>query len=120
MTEHEYAPDPFLNELFQTDTAKQRKRGEEEDRKHAQLVLAARDLLARENGKRFLYWLINQTGVFSACFTGNSTTFYLEGKRSVGLEIYRLLMESNPDAFQELINFQRNEEVNHQGEERAR
>lgn len=101
--------DTFLDELFQADTAKHRARSEQEERRKARLVLAARDILKTENGKRFLFWLINQTGVFAPCFTGNSTTFFLEGKRSVGLEIYRLLMEAEPDAFRELIDFQRNE-----------
>ena len=99
--------DPFLDELFQVDAAKQRKASESEERRRARLTLAVREVLKTDNGKRFLFWLINQTGVFAPCFTGNSSTFYLEGKRSVGLDVYRLLLEADPNAFQELINFRR-------------
>lgn len=102
--------DPFLDALFQADAAKHRARSKREEGRKARLVLAARDILSTANGKRFLFWLINRTGVFAPCFTGDETTFFLEGKRSVGLEIYRLLMEANPDAFQELIDFQRDEQ----------
>ena len=102
---------PFLDDLFHDDTVKQHALNEQASRRRARLRLAANAILATDNGKRFLFWLINQTGVFAPCFTGNSTTFFLEGKRSVGLEIYRLLLETNPDAFQEIINFQRAEDA---------
>lgn len=71
------------------------------------LRLAAQNLLRAPDGQEFLYWLINLTGVFSPTFTGNNNTFYLEGRRAVGLEVYRLLMSADPNALQTIIDFQR-------------
>ncbi len=102
-----YEPDPVLDPLFHAEKQKQQTLSKREQRERDELVLAARNLLASEPGKRFLCWLINETGVFAQGFTGNSTTFFLEGKRAVGLGVYRLLMTASPLALQELITFQR-------------
>ena len=37
--------------------------------------------------RRVLREIIDQCGVYTPAFTGNSTTFYNEGRRSVGLDI---------------------------------
>ena len=105
--------DPALDSLFHEEAAKQRALSDKERRDRDALILAARETLKTHNGKRLLCWLIEQTGVFAPCFTGNSSTFFLEGKRAVGLELYRLLMTARPEALQELIDFQR-EERNHE------
>jgi hypothetical protein len=41
--------------------------------------------LGRPEGKRVLSILLNESGVFESSFTGNSRTFYNEGKRDMGL-----------------------------------
>lgn len=38
-------------------------------------------------GRRVLSYLLNESGVFETSFTGNSRTFYNEGKRDIGLDI---------------------------------
>ena len=75
------------------------------------LRLAAQNLLRAPHGQEFLYWLINLTGVFTPSYTGNNNTFYLEGRRAIGLEIYRLLMAADPTALQTIIDFQRHKET---------
>lgn len=49
--------------------------------------------------RRVLMRLVQQTGVFERSFTGNSETFYREGRRSVGLEIIEMIEQVEPDAF---------------------
>lgn len=48
-----------------------------------------RDILGSESGRWFLMRLLDITKINQQCFTGNSQTFYNEGKREVGLEILR-------------------------------
>lgn len=47
------------------------------------------EILRSESGRWFLMRLLDLTKVNQTCFTGNSHTFYNEGKREVGLEIMR-------------------------------
>ena len=43
------------------------------------------DLLGSESGRWFLMRMLDVTKVNSMCFTGNSKTFYNEGRRDVGI-----------------------------------
>jgi hypothetical protein len=40
-----------------------------------------------------------EAGIFRSSFTGNSETFFNEGKRSIGLFVLDELMQAKPDAF---------------------
>lgn len=46
-------------------------------------------LLKSASGRWFLMRLLDNSYVLGQCFTGNSTTFYNEGKREVGLQVLR-------------------------------
>ena len=48
---------------------------------------ALMEILQSENGRWFLMRLLDATKVNAPCFTGNSQTFYNEGRREVGLQI---------------------------------
>lgn len=51
------------------------------------------DLLGSESGRWFLMrMLLDVTKVNSMCFTGNSKTFYNEGRRDVGLGIIKSIL----------------------------
>lgn len=50
---------------------------------------ALRSLLKSKEGRWFLMRLFDLTKVTQSCFTGNSHTFYNEGKRDVGLAVMR-------------------------------
>lgn len=71
-------------------------------RQAAALKQADRDLeavLDLPAGRRMLMRLIDQTGVFTRSFTGNSETFHREGRRSVGLDLVEHLERVQPGAF---------------------
>ena len=50
------------------------------------------DLLVSESGRWFLMRMLDVTKVNSMCFTGNSKTFYNEGRRDVGLGIIKSIL----------------------------
>ena len=54
-------------------------------------------ILVTPEGLRFLWRLLEIAGIYQTTFTGNSTSFYNEGKRSVGLQIKADLMDVDPD-----------------------
>jgi len=102
--------DPVLDELFAPEREQLVRQAQARRRHDSRLTLAVRELLESENGKLLFFALINETGVFGSSFTGNSATYYLEGKRAVGLYLYHLLMTANPNALQKLVDFARNEQ----------
>lgn len=44
-------------------------------------------VMGDRRGRHFVWLLLGDTGLFRDSFTGNSHTFYNEGKRSVGLKL---------------------------------
>ena len=65
--------------------------------------LVASDLrfvMGTKQGRRFIGRLLAQAGLFTRSFTGNSETFFKEGRRSVALE---LLGDINEHAFPEYV-----------------
>lgn len=101
--------DQAITELFAVENERTAKLTREQERRAERLRLAAVNLLNNPDGKLLLFRLIEETGVFASSFTGNSTTFYNEGRRSVGLGLYRLLMTADPLALQKLVDFRREE-----------
>lgn len=63
----------------------QRKRKDERIR---DIELAdVKQLMSSREGRRFIWRMLDRTGVFRTSFTGNSTTFFNEGMRNIGLII---------------------------------
>lgn len=108
--------DPAIAELFAVETERKAKLTREQERRADRLRLAAQNLLNHPDGKLLLFRLIEMTGVFASSFTGNSTTFFNEGRRSVGLDLYRLLMTADPLALQKLVEFRREELKQEEGQ----
>ena len=50
-------------------------------------------LMSQPRGRRFIWRLLERTGLHRSSFTGNSTTFFNEGQRNVGLLIQAELLE---------------------------
>ena len=48
---------------------------------------ALNNLLKSEDGRWFLMRLLDATGINATAFTGNSTTFYNEGRRDIGVQL---------------------------------
>lgn len=59
-------------------------------------------VLSEPAGRRQLMRMIDQTGVFARSFTGDTETFYREGRRSVGLDLVEHIERVQPGAFAKL------------------
>lgn len=55
-------------------------------------------LLKNKEGRWFLMRLLDATGINANSFTGNSHTFFNEGKRQVGLELLARIQDLGIDA----------------------
>lgn len=60
-------------------------------------------ILNLREGRRYLWGILEEAGVFTSSFTGNSHTFFNEGKRDMGLRVLSHITESNPDAFLKMM-----------------
>jgi hypothetical protein len=58
-----------------------------------------RQIMTSSDGRAWMWNLLGECGIFRSCFTGNSTTFFNEGKREVGLPIMADLTEHFPDEY---------------------
>ena len=67
----------------------------EDKQKWVRIAIAQKDkeaikaLLTSEEGRWFIARLMKNEGLMSTAFTGNSGTFYNEGRRSVAVDIYQ-------------------------------
>lgn len=60
-------------------------------------------VLATAEGRRLFYRLFDVAGIFRSSFTGNSTTFFNEGQRQVGLVFLADLNDHFPERYLEML-----------------
>lgn len=75
----------------------------DEEREHIVLIENIRELLKLRAGQDFIWSILDLCDLFADTFTGNSQTYYLEGKRAIGLQIIGLLQEADPAAYPKLL-----------------
>lgn len=63
-----------------------------------------RFILSSQEGRRFLWRYLEKCKVFETSFTGNSTTFFNEGMRNVGLMLIADINEAEPEAYLKMMN----------------
>jgi|GEM_PF-6440926 hypothetical protein len=61
-----------------------------------------RTLLGTKPGRRVLFALINNTGTFDSSFTGNSGSFFNDGRKSVGQALFHEVMRLDAGRFLEM------------------
>ena len=79
-----------------------RKKTREEKEYHV-LLENVRELSKHGFGKDFIWYVLASCNLYGDNFTGNSHTFYLEGKRAVGLQVLQLLEEAAPTLYARLL-----------------
>ena len=62
-----------------------------------------RELLKTKYGQAFIWEVLSICDLYGHHFTGNSTTFFNEGKRAVGLAILELLEDVDPEAYARML-----------------
>lgn len=60
-------------------------------------------LMSQARGRRFIWRLLERTGLHRSSFTGNSTTFFNEGARNVGLQLQGLILEHCTDDYLKML-----------------
>jgi len=63
-----------------------------------------RTLMDTVEGRRFVWRLLERAGVFRTSFTGNSTTFFNEGQRNMGLIVLADVHEACADKYVVMMN----------------
>lgn len=58
-----------------------------------------RAILNSPQGRRFIWRLMEKTGLHKTSFTGSSQTFFLEGQRNIGLLLLSDVMRVDPDSY---------------------
>lgn len=61
-----------------------------------------KEILLSPGGRRFLWKLLEECGVYKISFTGNSHTFFNEGKRQIGLRLIEDIFDASPNAYTEM------------------
>ena len=69
-------------------------------------------VMSNRRGRRFAHRLLDQCGVFRSSFTGNSTTFFNEGQRNIGLQVLAMVNEHTPDAYVLMLKEHKEDERN--------
>jgi len=62
-------------------------------------IAALRKVMSTPEGRCVMWHILDVGNIFRKCFTGNSTTNFLEGKRELTLEFYADIMDTTPDMF---------------------
>lgn len=60
---------------------------------------ALKNLLQTEMGRIVIWKLLSDCRLFQTNFTGSSETYFLEGKRAVGLNMLADIMRVDPESF---------------------
>ena len=79
------------------------KRLTKDEKERAILCANVRRVAETEYGKEVIWEILGMCNIYGESFTGNSQTFFLEGKRSVGLEFLQLLEDSDPTLYPRLL-----------------
>lgn len=72
-------------------------------KKESILELNVREVIGTKAGKDVLWNILSMCNLYGDNFTGNSQTFYLEGKRSIGLEILQMLEDADPTVYARML-----------------
>lgn len=90
-----------------TDIRGQQRRAEEKARRDSlRKQIAADDfkwLMSEERGRRFVWDLLDRAGIYRTSMTGNSQTFFNEGRREFGLYIMALVNEYTPGQYAVMV-----------------
>jgi len=86
-----------MSEFF--DTKKQDKIKLKADKKRERELNDIRKVISNAEGRRMFWRILSHAGIYRTSNTGNSQTFFLEGKRSEGLFWLDELMAADHKAF---------------------
>ena len=80
--------------LAQRDKSKRETETEAEDLKW---------IMSNKRGRRFIWGMLDRAGIYRSSFTGNSTTFFNEGQRNIGLQLVGMIHEFCSDQYAVMV-----------------
>ena len=83
-----------------------------QDDGHINLCSDLRELLKTPGGRSVIWGILEMCGIYHDSFTGNSQSYYLEGKRAIGLEILQLMEDTDPTSYARLLLAKHKEKSN--------
>lgn len=75
----------------------------DEEKEYAALLENVRGLLATRGGKDVFWYILSLADVYGIQFNGDNTTFFNEGRRSVGVDVLALMADADPTAYARLL-----------------
>lgn len=81
----------------------QRDRKVQSEAKVQQEVEDIKWLMSERIGRRIMFGLLDQARVYQGSFTGDSQTFFFEGKRAVGLAYLAIVNSNCPEEFVKML-----------------
>jgi hypothetical protein len=85
------------------DPATVKKREKTEKFLRDQEIADVKFLLSTQQGRRYIWKHMSNAGIYNTSFTGNSTTFFNEGKRDIGLKMLAEVMEASPESYVQMM-----------------
>ena len=70
--------------------------------KREQELADIKHVMSTREGRRLIWRMLRDAKIFNACFTGNSRTFYLLGRKEHMLKYFNDIMEACPDLFMKM------------------
>ena len=75
----------------------------DEEREYQALLENIRSLMSGKGARGLVWHILSMCDLYSDAFAGNSRTFYIEGKRAIGLGILQLLDEADPTIYPRML-----------------
>lgn len=70
---------------------------------------AIRYFMGKPEGRLLIYWLLEEAHMYQTSFTGNSSTFFKEGERNIGLKLINRIHRLN--CFDEYVSMLKEAEL---------
>lgn len=74
----------------------------DQQKQYNKLLSDLATVLDNESGRQVLWYILSQCGVYDGTCTGDNHTFFLQGRRDIGLMIIGLLSDVDPTAYPKL------------------
>ena len=83
-----------------------------DQQRHEDMLGAFKSVLATADGKRVLFWILEQAGIYRDPFGGgDQATNYSLGQQSIGRKLLGMLDQIDPRAYPQLLIDIANEEI---------
>ncbi len=70
---------------------------------HKKLEADVNSVMGTPQGKDLIWEVLSLCGIYENQFTGNSSTFFNEGRRSVGIDLIQMLTDADPTLYAQLL-----------------